>query len=65
MLDNIIAKGSPDSSFLWPMELIVPNQGSLFGYIMPLRPKSYKSIVDLMKKRVNPSFMLYVEQHLI
>lgn len=56
MLDNIIAKGSPDSSFLWPMELIVPNQGSLFGYIMPLRPKSYKSIVDLMKKRVNPSF---------
>ena len=56
MLDNIIAKGSPDSSFLWPMELIVPNQGSLFGYIMPLRPKSYKSVVDLMKKRVNPSF---------
>lgn len=56
MLETIIAKGSPDASFLWPMELIVPMQGELFGYIMPLRPKNYKSIVDLMKNRVNPSF---------
>lgn len=56
MLEVIIAKGSPDASFLWPMELIVPAQGELFGYIMPLRPKKYKSIVDLMKNRVTPSF---------
>ena len=56
LLEEIIAKGAPDSSFLWPMELIVPSQGNLFGYIMPLRPKNYKSIVDLMKNRVNPSF---------
>lgn len=55
-MEEIIAKGAPDSSFLWPMELIVPSQGNLFGYIMPLRPKNYKSIVDLMKNRVNPSF---------
>lgn len=38
------------------MELIVPAKSDLYGYIMPLRPKNYKSIVDLMKKRVNPSF---------
>lgn len=56
ILETIIAKGSPDASFLWPLELIVPAQGELFGYIMPLRPKNYKSIVDLMKNRVNPSF---------
>ena len=56
LLETIIAKGSPDVSFLWPIELIVPMQGDLFGNIMPLRPKYYKSIVDLMKKRVNPSF---------
>lgn len=56
ILETIIAKGSPDDSFLWPLELIVPAQGDLFGYIMPLRPKNYKSIVDLMKKKVNPSF---------
>ena len=56
ILETIIAKGSPDESFLWPMELIVPAKSDLYGYIMPLRPKKYKSIVDLMKKRVNPSF---------
>lgn len=31
LLEEIIAKGAPDSSFLWPMELIVPSQGNLFG----------------------------------
>lgn len=36
ILEEIIAKGAPDSSFLWPMELIVPSQGTLLGYIMPL-----------------------------
>ncbi len=56
ILETIIAKGAPDTSFLWPMEMVIPAQGSLYGYIMPLRPKSYKSIVDLMKQRVNPSF---------
>lgn len=56
MLEAIIAHGAPDESFLWPMELVVPATGGLFGYIMPLRPKKYKSIVDLMKKKINPSF---------
>lgn len=56
ILETIIAKGSPDKSFLWPMEMVIPAQSELFGYIMPLRPKNYKSIVDLMKNRVNPSF---------
>lgn len=55
-LETIVAKGAPDACFLWPMEMVIPARGSLFGYVMPLRPKNYKSIVDLMKKRVNPSF---------
>ena len=38
ILETIITKGSPDDSFLWPMELIVPERDELFGYIMPLRP---------------------------
>ena len=50
ILETIVAKGSPDPCFLCFMEMIVPAQGELFGYIMPLRPKNYKSIVDLMKK---------------
>lgn len=56
ILDNLIAKGSPHPSFLWPEDLIFKSWGESFGYIMPLRPKNYKSIIDLMKRRVEPSF---------
>lgn len=56
ILDNLIAKGSPDPSFLWPEDLIFTSWGESFGYIMPLRPKNYKSIIDMMKRRVEPSF---------
>ena len=56
ILDNLIANGSPDTSFLWPQDLIFKSFGESFGYIMPLRPKNYKSIVDMMKRRAEPSF---------
>ena len=45
ILDNLVAKGSPDASFLWPQDLIFKSYGEPFGYIMPLRPKNFKSIV--------------------
>ena len=56
ILDNLIAKGTPDSAFLWPEDLIFKSWGESFGYVMPLRPKNFKSIIDLMKRRVEPSF---------
>lgn len=56
ILDNLIAKGAPDQTFLWPQDLIFHSYGEPFGYIMPLRPKNYKSIVDMMKRRAEPSF---------
>ena len=56
ILDNLVAKGSPDSSFLWPQDIIFKTYGEPFGYIMPLRPKNFKSIVDMMKRRAEPSF---------
>ncbi len=56
ILKKLILAGAPDASFLWPEDLIDAKPGESFGYIMTLRPKNYKSIVDLMKKRVNPSF---------
>lgn len=55
-LETIIAKGSPDKSFLWPIELVAPQQSEVFGYVMALRPKNYKSIVDLMKNKAQPTF---------
>lgn len=56
ILDNLISKGAADASFLWPQDLIFKSYGESFGYIMPLRPKNYKSIVDMMKRRAEPSF---------
>ena len=56
ILDNLITKGSPDNSFLWPQDLIFNTPGEPFGYIMPLRPPNYKGIVDMMKRRAEPSF---------
>ena len=55
-LETIISKGSPDPSFLWPIEMVAPPKGDVFGYVMPLRPKNFKSIVDLMKNKATPSF---------
>lgn len=56
MLEKAIEKGSPDNSFLWPMELVNPDNSPVFGYIMPLRPSNYKCITDLMFKKAEPSF---------
>lgn len=56
ILDNLITRGAPDASFLWPQDLIFKGFGESFGYIMPLRPKNFRSIVDMMKRRAEPSF---------
>lgn len=56
ILDNLISRGAPDTTFLWPQDLIFKKIGESFGYVMPLRPKNYKSIVDMMKRRAEPSF---------
>lgn len=56
IIDNLIEKGSPGKCFLWPQDMIFEEYGKSFGYIMPLRPKEYRSIVDLMKRKAEPSF---------
>lgn len=55
-LESLIAKGSPTEKFLWPMALVTATAVRGYGYIMPLRPKNFKNIVDLMKRRIEPSF---------
>ena len=55
-LETLIKKGPPTDKFLWPMELTQSDAVTGFGYIMPLRGPQYKSIVDLMKRRVEPTF---------
>lgn len=56
ILENLVAKGSPDDSFLWPEDMVFRGNDESFGYVMALRPKNYKSIVDLMKRKAEPSF---------
>lgn len=58
ILENLVAKGKPDACFLWPEDLILKRTGESFGYIMELRPPEYKSIVDLMKRKAEPSFYM-------
>ncbi len=56
-LDLLIRKGAPDDRFLWPMALChSPQQPKTFGYLMRLREPRFKGIVDLMKRKIDPSF---------
>jgi eukaryotic-like serine/threonine-protein kinase len=56
LLGSLIDKGEPTARFLWPLDpaIIVGQDG--FGYVMRLREPHYRSIVDLMKRRVEPTF---------
>lgn len=56
VLEALTLKGAPTEKFLWPLEVITDPNVKGYGYIMPLRPKNYKNIVDLMKRRIEPSF---------
>ena len=55
-IQTLIRFGSPNPRFLWPIEMVSSPGKPGFGYIMPLRDPQYKSIVDLMKRRTEPSF---------
>jgi len=56
ILEALVSIGPPNDKFLWPLELIKCPEIKGFGYLMPLRDSTYKSINDLMTKKVNPSF---------
>jgi DNA-binding helix-hairpin-helix protein with protein kinase domain len=55
-LEALIRIGPPTDKFLWPLALTTNPGLPGFGYLMPLREERYKSINDLMKRRIDPSF---------
>jgi len=55
-IEMLVRRGAPSENFLWPLELASDPQVQGFGYIMRLRPSRFKNIVDLMKRRIEPSF---------
>ena len=56
-LRMLIREGAPNDRFLWPIEFVPVVSGiQSCGYIMPLREKRFASLVDVMKRRVTPTF---------
>lgn len=55
-LEDLVKMGAPTKRFLWPLELSSSPGVPGFGYIMELRDSRYKGIVDMMKRRIDPSF---------
>ena len=55
-LETLIKIGAPSDRFLWPTQLASAASTPGFGYVMPLRDPRFRSIVDLMKRRIEPNF---------
>ncbi len=55
-LKYLIKIGPPNGNFLFPLAVASSDEITGFGYIMPLRPKNYKNISDLIKRRIELSF---------
>ncbi|MFQ5615560.1 MAG: serine/threonine protein kinase [Anaerolineales bacterium] len=55
-LQILVKKGPPNDRFLWPSDMASEKDVPGFGYVMPLREPRYKSIIDLMKRRAEPTF---------
>ncbi|MDT4941471.1 MAG: hypothetical protein QOJ34_1560 [Pseudonocardiales bacterium] len=57
-IDELIARGSPDPRFLWPVERLGPYGGQApqtFGYTMPLCEPGYFPLVRLVNGTLSPS----------
>jgi len=49
----------PSAAFLWPIDMAVATvtqHASSFGYVMPLRPRSYRGCVEIVSGRLDISF---------
>ena len=55
-LASLTARGAPSGQFLWPLDLARSPDAPGFGYVMALRPARFHSIVDVMTRRVEPTF---------
>ena len=56
-LKRAIGNGPPNEKFLWPFDLVwQPQAHAVGGYLMPLKPVRFISLVDLLRRAVEPSF---------
>lgn len=55
-LRNAISAGAPSEQFLWPFDLVATSGGECGGYLMPLKPEGFVSMVEVMRRTVEPTF---------
>lgn len=56
-LKEAVNTGSPTEQYLWPFDLAsMPGSSAYGGYIMPLKPPHFVSLVDLLWRKCEPSF---------
>lgn len=55
-LERATQLGAPSDRFLWPAEIATSRGVPGFGYLMPLREPRFKGMVDLVTRRIEPSF---------
>jgi DNA-binding helix-hairpin-helix protein with protein kinase domain len=49
--------GSPAEQYLWPFDIVsLPQAAAFGGYLMPIKPAEFISLVDLMYRKCEPSF---------
>jgi eukaryotic-like serine/threonine-protein kinase len=56
MIEALVDMGPPSDRFLWPEDICTCRGVMSFGYTMPLRGSRFMSIIDLMKRRCDPTF---------
>lgn len=56
ILHALVKQGAPNERFAWPLDIATRTGAPGFGYVMPLRTKRYHGIVEMMDRRILPSF---------
>lgn len=56
VLATLVRRAPPNERFLWPLEMVTDPKVPGYGYVIGLRQARFKGIVDLMKRRIEPSF---------
>lgn len=60
-LQRLISEHRPPSDqFLWPLDFVEARGVAGYGYLMRLREARYKSLVDLVAGRIDPTFRVIV-----
>ncbi len=55
-LEALLRQGPPSSAFLWPAKLVESADVPGFGYLMAVRAPRFKSLDELIKRWVDPTF---------